>query len=111
MTVSQLPKLSVLVKPLAIRRLIRFRARFAGVVGKLKISPSGAVPFCDCDIVLINSIEQAALGLQKGILSNAVFKRRDQTAGNIFPDGAGTLLRCAMRMREIFRGHRLLEGR
>ena len=54
-----------------------------GVFGKLKIAPGGAVPFRDCQIVLIDRVQQSASGLQKGVLSSAVFERRRQTAGQI----------------------------
>ena len=100
LTASQLPKLSIqLLKilgdsttyPLPTPRICR---RF---VRKLKITAGGAVPFCKCDVVLINSVEQPALGLQKSGLSHAVLKRRDQTGCNIFPNGAGTLLRGGRR--------------
>ena len=45
-----------------------------GVVRKLKVTPGSPVPFCDGQIVLINSIQQAAPGRQKGIFSDAVLK-------------------------------------
>src|SRR6476660_2096018 len=96
-TASQLPNLSVLAKPLAIRLLIRGRTRFASFVRKLKISAGGAVPFCGCDVVLINCVDQASLCRKKSGLTHAVLKRRDQTGRNIFPNSAGTFLRSGRR--------------
>src|SRR6185437_16091951 len=91
-----------LAKSFAIRLLIRFRTRFASSVRKLKIPAGCAVPFCNCDVVLINSVEQSALGLQKSGLTHSVLQRRDQTRCNIFPNGTGTLLRSSRRGCERF---------
>src|SRR5262249_4566807 len=96
----QLPKLSVVANLSAILRLIRFRTRFASFVGKLKISAGCAIPFSGCDIVLINSVEQSAPGLQKSGLTHAVLKRRNQTSCNVFSNSARTLLRSRRRGRE-----------
>ena len=62
--------------------------RFGGVVRKLKIAPRSSIPLRHGEIVLINSLQQPAFGLQKEILSNSVFEWGHQTAGQI-------LLHCA----------------
>src|SRR5580765_1853424 len=101
-TASQRQSCRFLMKSLAIRLLIRFRTRFASSVRKLKIPAGCPVPFCNCDVVLINRFEQSALGLQKSGLTHAVLKRRDQTGCNIFPNSAGTFLRSGRRGCERF---------
>ena len=47
--------------------------RFCVVFGKLKIATAGPVPLCDCDVVLINSLQQVASGFQESIFSDAIF--------------------------------------
>src|SRR5689334_4800421 len=90
------------MKPSAVRGLIRFRTRFVIIERKLKIPASCAVPFCGCDVMLINSIDQSTLRFQEGGLTYAVLKRRDQTGCNVLPNSARALFRRGGRGGERF---------
>ena len=46
-----------------------------GFVRILKITPGSAVPFRNRDVVLVNSFEHSALGLQESGFSHPVFER------------------------------------
>src|SRR5439155_20854529 len=67
--------------------------RSCGVVGKLKITPRGAVPLGNGEIVLIGRISQSAFSLQKAILCNALFEGGRQAAGQILLYDTCTLFR------------------
>ncbi len=54
-----------------------------GVVGKLKVAATDAIPFGEGEIVLINGVKQSALGLEKTILRQAVLKLRGKTPNQI----------------------------
>src|ERR1700737_2031193 len=66
---------------------------WSGVVGKLKIAPSGAVPFGGGEIVPISGVEQSAFGLQKAVLRQPVFELRGETSRQILRYDECTLLR------------------
>src|SRR5438128_11135137 len=74
----------------------------SGVVRKLKIAPSGAVPFGGGEIVLTSGVEQSAFGFQKAVLRRPVFELRGDTSRQILRYDACTLLRCSGSRRARF---------
>src|SRR5205807_10616822 len=83
-----------------LRRITRLRPRRGSVVRKLKVPPSGPIPFGERQIVLINSIQQSTSGNQECIFSDTVFKRRGKTGGDIFTNRSGAFLRGDRGCRE-----------
>ena len=72
----------------------------SGVVRKLKIAPSGAVPFGGGEIVLISGVEQSAFGFQKAGLGQPVFELRGETSRQILRYDECTLLRGSGSRRQ-----------